>query len=186
MTSSYSHTRAVLAVSKPSHRTAHKQPIVTRILTTDNKLHNQKDLEASIQWIPGHCDIPGNDRAYKLAKQETSKTQGDGPVSYAASKLTIQTKSRKIWHDRRARGTAGRICCQHHHTPSQTDHIKQLYRPHHTARFRLSTNPAPLNAHLHRIKKEHQAKCVPDSDETLDHPLLHAYKVCREVARLVG
>ena len=34
-----------------------------------NKLHNQNDVDTSIQWIPGHCDIPGNDRADKLARQ---------------------------------------------------------------------------------------------------------------------
>ena len=50
----------------------HKQPIVTDILTTANKLHNQNDVETSIQWIPGHCDIPGNDRADELARQGTS------------------------------------------------------------------------------------------------------------------
>ena len=55
----------------------HKQPIVTDILTTANKLHNQNDVETSIQWIPGHCDIPGNDRADTLARQGTSKTQHD-------------------------------------------------------------------------------------------------------------
>ena len=37
------------------------------------------------------------------------------------------------------------------------------------------THHAPLNAHLHRIKKEHPAKCVycPDSDETIEHFLFH-------------
>ena len=42
------------------------------ILKTANKLYNRNDVETFIQWIPGHCDIPGNDRADKLAEQETS------------------------------------------------------------------------------------------------------------------
>ena len=57
-------------------------------------------------------------------------------------------------------------------TPSTnyTEHISVL-----TAVFRLRTHHAPLNAHLHRIKKEHPAKCVycPDSDETIEHFLFH-------------
>ena len=153
----------------------HKQPIVTDILTTANKLHNQNDVETSIQWIPGHCDIPGNDRADTLARQETSKTQHDEQVSYATSKQIVQTKSWKIWHDRWARGNTGRIYYQHQQTPNQTDPINQLHRAHQTAVFRLRTHHAPLNAHLNRIKKEHPAKCVYclDSDETVEHFLFY-------------
>ena len=153
----------------------HKQLIVTDILTTANKLHNQNDVEISIQWIPGHCDIPGNDRADKLARQGTSKTQLDEQVSYATSKQIVQTKSRKIWHDRWARGNTGWIYYQHQQTPNQTDPINQLHRAHQTAVFRLRTHHAPLNAHLHRIKNEHPAKCVycRDSNNTVEHFLFH-------------
>ena len=163
---------AIQAIAQMQH---HKQPIVTAILTTANKLHNQNDVETSIQSIPGYCDIPGNDRADKLARQGTSKTQHDEQVSYATSKQIVQTKSRKIWHDRWSRGNTGRIYYQHQQTPNQTDPINQLHRAHQTAVFRLRTHHAPLNAHLHRIKKEHPAKCVycPDSDETIEHFLFH-------------
>ena len=49
------------------------------------------------------------------------------------------------------------------------------YTEHMTAIFHLRTQHAPLNAHLHRIKKDHPAKCVycPDSDETVEHFLFH-------------
>ena len=146
---------AIQAIAQMQH---HKQPIVTDILTTANKLHNQNDVETSIQWIPGHCDIPGNDRADTLERQGTSKTQHDEQFSYATSKQIVQTKSRKIWHDRWARGNTGWIYYQHQQTPNQTDPINQLHRAHQTAVFRLRTHHAPLNAHLHRIKKEHPAK----------------------------
>ena len=163
---------AIQAIAQMQH---HKQPIVTDILTTANKLHNQNDVETSIQWIPGHCDIPGNDRADTLARQGTSKTQHDEQISYATSKQIVQTKYRKIWHDMWARGNTGRIYYQHQQTPNQTDPIYQLHRAHQTAVFRLRTHYAPLNTHLHRIKKEHPAKCVycPDSDETVEHFLFH-------------
>ena len=80
-----------------------------------------------------------------------------------------------IWHDRWARGNNGRTYYQHQQTLNQTDYINQLHRAQHTAIFRLRTQHAPLNAHLHRIKKDHPAKCVycPDSDETVEHFLLH-------------
>ena len=102
------------AIQTIAHMQHHKQPIVTDVLTSASKLRNQNDVEISIQWIPGHCDIPGNDRADELARQGTSKTQHDELVSYAISKQIVQTKSRKIWHDRWARGNIGRIYYQHH------------------------------------------------------------------------
>ena len=113
---------AIQAIAQMQH---HKQPIVTDILTTANKLHNQNAVETSIQWIPGHCDIPGNDITDKLAKQGTSKTQHDEQVSYATSKLIIQMQSRKICHERWARGNTGWIYYQHQQTPNQTDPIKK-------------------------------------------------------------
>ena len=53
--------------------------------------------------------------------------------------------------------------------------INQLHRAHQTAIFRIRTQHAPLNAHLHRIMKDHPEKCVycPDSDETVQHFLFH-------------
>ena len=117
----------------------------------------------------------GNDRADKLAKQRTSKTQHDDQVSYATSKQIIQTKSRNMWHVRWARDSTGRTNYQHQQTPNQTDSINQLHRAHQTAIFHFRTHHEPLNAHLHRIKKEHQSKGVycPDCDETVEHFLLH-------------
>ena len=82
ITSSYSQTHIQQSKRSQAEMQHHKQPIVTDIPTTANKLHNQNDVETSIQWIPGHCDIPGNDRADKLATQGTSKAQHDEHVSY--------------------------------------------------------------------------------------------------------
>ena len=73
--------------------------LVTDILTTANKLHNQNDIETSIQWIPGHCDIPGNDRADKLAKQGTSKTRHDEQVSYGSLHVKLHDGPRTLSSD---------------------------------------------------------------------------------------
>ena len=63
----------------------------------------------------------------------------------------------------------------HQQTPYQTDHIKQPQRAHQTAAFRPRAHHPQLNAHPHRIKKEHTTKCVysPDSDETVEHFMFH-------------
>ena len=41
------------------------------------------DLNLTLQWIPSHCGIPGNERADYLAKKGAAKTQPDKPVSQA-------------------------------------------------------------------------------------------------------
>ena len=61
------HRLTIQAIAQMQH---HKQPIVTDILTAANKLHNQNDVQTPIQVIHRLCDIPGNDRADKLARQE--------------------------------------------------------------------------------------------------------------------
>ena len=55
------------------------------------------------------------------------------------------------------------------------DPIKQLRRTQRqTVIFRIGTHHAPLNAHLHRTKKERHGTGVyfPDSDETVEQVLL--------------
>ena len=105
--------------------------------------------------IRSQCESWTLDRADTLARQGTSNAQHDEHVSYATSKQIIQTKYRKMWHDRWARGNTGRTYYQHQQTPNQTYPINQLHRAHQTAIFRLRTQHAPLNAHLQRTKKQH-------------------------------
>ena len=72
--------------------------------------------------------------------------------------------------------TLGGLTTSIQHTPNPADPINQLlHRAHQPAIFRLGTYHAQVNTHIHRLKKEHQAKCVYcyDSDETVDHFLLH-------------
>ena len=44
------------------------------------------DVELTLQWIPGHANIPGNERADKLAKQGASLPQTDVPTSTNSQK----------------------------------------------------------------------------------------------------
>ena len=79
----------------------------------------------------------------------------------------------------------GRTYYQHQQIPNQTDPIKYPHRAHQTAIIRPRTQHAPLNAHLHRIMKEHQAKCVycPNSDETVGHILISQFLLQNVVLR---
>ena len=116
----------------------------------------------------------GNDRADKLAKLGTSKTQHDAQVSYAtdhtnevSEDLAGQVGSWQHWTDLLPAPTNSKPDRLYQPTTQSTSYCYICLRTHHT----------PLNAHLHRIKKDHPAKCVycPDSDETVEHFLCPLY-----------
>ena len=113
-------------------------------------------------------DIVNHDADTRLGLHtpDTSRGEQTGANGYSACDFFEHIHLSRV---------TGRTYYQLQHTPNQTDPINKLHRAHHTAIFRLRTHHAPLNAHLHRIKKEHPAKCVycPDSDETVEHFLFH-------------
>jgi ribonuclease HI len=44
-----------------------------------------------LQWIPGHCDLPGNDRADEEAKRAAASTdQGQRPVTLASARALVK------------------------------------------------------------------------------------------------
>ena len=73
-----------------------------------NNLMSSFDINVILQWIPGHTNIPGNDKADHLAKQGSSKPQIDKPVSIQSIKQILKNNSREDWLNRWAMGTTGR------------------------------------------------------------------------------
>ncbi|GFR83659.1 hypothetical protein ElyMa_005980700 [Elysia marginata] len=44
--------------------------------------------KATLQWIPAHCNIHGNDMANELAKEGATEMQEDKPVTFSEAKTT--------------------------------------------------------------------------------------------------
>ena len=62
------------------------EPLRSRINNTKAKL--------TIQWVPGHCEIPGNEMADESAKQ-AAKEKGPGcPITYASACTHIRIQSK--------------------------------------------------------------------------------------------
>jgi ribonuclease HI len=51
----------------------------------------RKQRKVTMQWIPSHCGIPGNERADRLAKRGAANEQPDVPISYHQKKKMIRT-----------------------------------------------------------------------------------------------
>ena len=124
-----------------------------------------------LQWIPSHCDIPGNERADTLAKKGASQLQPEKPVSQATAKQIIKSNSKTEWHKSWAQSDKGRVMFQYVPKPNRNDPINFLKRKEQVAIFRLRTNHIQLNAHLSRITANHPPACTLCGyiEETVQH-----------------
>ena len=65
-----------------------------------NNLLTSYDIQLTLQWIPGHCDLQGNERADRLAKEGARKEQPDNPSSYNNIRRILKNKSKEEWLER--------------------------------------------------------------------------------------
>ena len=116
-------------------------------------------VRVTLQWIPGHINIPGNERADTLAKQGTRCTQPNIPVSYNTAKQIIKTNKKEEWLNGWATGTTGRCVFNQMTTPNPKDHTNTPQRREQVALFRLRSNHTLLNQHLNRIWPQNEPMC---------------------------
>ena len=65
-------------------------------------------IKITLQWIPSHCDIPGNESADLLAKKGASQEQPNLPVSLNTCKQIIKSNTKIEWLNTWASSTKGR------------------------------------------------------------------------------
>ena len=74
-----------------------------------NNLLTSYDIQLLLQWIPGHCDLPGNERADKLAKEGANQEQPENPASYNNIRRILKRKTKEEWLKRWRDGETGRV-----------------------------------------------------------------------------
>ena len=130
-------------------------------------------VNITLQWIPGHTNIPGNEQADKLAKQGARCIQLDDTVTMNTAKQTIKQNKKEDWMNEWANNTTGRSIFNHMTTPNPRDKINKLNRDEQVTIFRLRSQHVPLNSHLKRIGAVADSRCplCPCPDETVAHHL---------------
>ena len=110
---------------------------VTEILWATHNLLSSYDIQVTMQWIPGHSDIKGNENSDKLAKEGTTKEQFDKPCGNATVKQILKNNSKEIWLTSWATGQTGRVMYQEMNKPNPHDNINHLNRKEQCTIFQL-------------------------------------------------
>ena len=116
--------------------------------------------EVTLQWIPSHCNLPGNEAADSLAKEGTTKEQVDRSTSYPEVKTIHKAKQHSKWRHK-------------HPRYNKADPYYLLTRREQVTVFRLRTGHNRLNYHLYsklRIGHTEQCPCGTGS-QTTEHLL---------------
>ena len=154
-------------------------PEMQRVKMLADKLLTSFPVRLVLQWIPGHTNIHGNDKADTLAKKGSHSTQPDKSASLKTAKNIIKHNYKEEWMNRWAMGSTGRQVFKHMNSVKSKDCLKQLERKDQTTIFRLRTQHVPLNSHLNRIIPEIPPNCLlcDHAYETVEHTLFHCPKL---------
>ena len=130
-------------------------------------------VDITLQWIPGHAEVPGNDRADALAKQGAMKTQINTNASIDTAKQTIKQQKRRIWLREWSETDKGRSIYYHMTSPDSSDSLNQLKRNEQVTIFRLRSGHTTLNKHLARIGAKDNPECplCRNHEESVQHHL---------------
>ena len=137
------------------------------------------DIRITLQWIPGHTDIPGNEQADRLAKEGTQKDQPIKPCSNSTVKQILRNNFREVWLNRWATGSTGRVMYSEMDKPRLEDKINNLSRSDQCIIFQFRTGHSKLNNHLNRFNPEHPPLC-----RNCDHPYETVHHVLFDCQKL--
>ena len=113
-------------------------------VTEHSPLSNRTHI--TLQWIPSHCGVQGNEEADRLSKSASRMEQPDPPLSYREVKTMIKGHTRDNWK-RRLR------------IDSTDDGIHHLDRHEQVLIFRLRTGHCQLLSHLYNLQISHTPEC---------------------------
>ena len=146
-----------------------KDPVIKKLALTISEIIATHSIQVSLQWIPGHCNIKGNDEADRLAKLGAKCTQDKESATYGTAKQIIRQKKKEIWMKQWADSDKGRCIYAFMPTPEKKDYINQVKRDVQVTIFRLRSQHIQLNKI--GIKPDAQCPLCRCPEESVAHHL---------------
>ena len=102
----------------------HQDQITSKIALWISNLIAAHAVHVTFQWIPGHCNISGNETADKLAKIGATNPQKNPPLhtTYKQKKI-LKNNEKEDWLNRWACGSTGRVMFKEMAQPRPQDAI---------------------------------------------------------------
>ena len=133
-------------------------PMIQALKTSLKNLTSK--APTTLQWVPAHVGLSGNERADHLAKEGSKLHQPTVAATYEETKTLLHNAFKSSWQ-RTNNGYSARL-----------DPIRTLNRPQQTTIYRLRTGHCGLRAHLKRIGVRDDARCeCGQADQTPAHIL---------------
>ena len=152
-------TDSLSALQALSNLSSNTNRDIFNLASNLNKLITEYGIQITLQWIPGHEDIVGNDRADQLAKEGAHKEQVCKPCNLSTAKQLLKNKFKAAWLERWKNGSTGRRMYCYVEKPKSTDNINSLNRQDQCTIFQLRTGHTKLNNHLNRFNPQHPPLC---------------------------
>ena len=180
-------TDAKAALEALENFTENRSKDINELAKVIDGLLTSYDICITLQWVPGHTDIPGNEYADRLAKEGTQKDQPTKPCSNSTIKQMLRNNFREVWMNRWATGSTGRVMYSEMNKPRPKDEINSLSRPDQCIIFQFRTGHSKLNGHLNRFNPEHPPLCRNCNHpyETVQHVLFDCQKLKQQRQQLL-
>ena len=150
---------------------------IADIVEFSDELERVHNCPVTLQWIPAHIGVPGNERADRLAKAAAELEQPDNPVSYSEVRTLIKAWISAGWETSWREGKTGRALARYVLRANQADPWWTLERKEQSLITQLRLGHVPTRMYLARFSRstdllDPRCRHCGQAMETVEHLIL--------------